>query len=93
MISKQKLMANKADSSAHGKGNPWGHPTCRFVGKTAGRIDLRLILPKFHLATLIILCGCPAFTIKTFFTCIALFGQAAKNSVAEDQNLILIRMS
>ena len=41
-----------ADLSAHGKANPCGHPTCRFVGKTTGRIDSRLILPKLHLAIL-----------------------------------------
>ena len=45
-------MANKADSSAHGKANPCGHPACIFVGKTTGHIDLRLTLPKLHLATL-----------------------------------------
>ena len=38
MIAKQ--MVNKADSSAHGKANPCGHPMCRFVGKTTGHIDL-----------------------------------------------------
>ena len=32
--------------------NPFGHPTCRFVGKTALRIDSRLTLPKFHLPAL-----------------------------------------
>ena len=51
MIAKQEQMANKADLSAHGKPNPCGHPTCRFVGKTAGCTDSRLTLPKLHLPT------------------------------------------
>ena len=50
MAEKQQIV-NKADSSAQGKANTRGQPTCRFVGKTAGRIDLRLTLPKLHLAT------------------------------------------
>ena len=54
MMAKQKQMANKADPSAHGDANPCGHPACRFVRKTAGRIDSRLTLPKLHLATRII---------------------------------------
>ena len=52
MIAKQEQMANTADSSAHDKANPCGHPACIFVRKTAGRIDSRLTLPKLHLATL-----------------------------------------
>ena len=51
IMAKQTQMANKADSSAHGKANPCGHPACRFVGKTAEHIDARLTLPKLHLAT------------------------------------------
>ena len=54
MMAKLKQMANKADSSAHGDANPCGHLACRFVRKTAGRIDSRLTLPKLHLATRII---------------------------------------
>ena len=50
-IPKLEQMADMADSSAHGKANPCGHPSCIFVRKTAGRIDLRLTLPKLHLAT------------------------------------------
>ena len=53
MIAKQKQIVNMADSSAHGKENPCSHPACRFVGKTAGRIDSRLTLPILHLATFI----------------------------------------
>ena len=49
MIAKEEQMA---DSSAYGKANPWGHPACIFVEKTAGRIDSRFTLPKLHLATL-----------------------------------------
>ena len=52
MMAKQKQMANKANLSAHGDANPCCHPACIFVGKTAGRIDSRLTLPKLHLATL-----------------------------------------
>ena len=51
MMAKQKQMANKPDSSAHGEANRCDHSACRFVGKTAGRIDSRLTLPKLHLAT------------------------------------------
>ena len=51
VMAKQKQMANKANSSARDKANPWGHPASSFVGETAGRIDARLILPKWHLAT------------------------------------------
>ena len=51
MMAKQTQMANKADSSAHGQADPYGHLTCRFVGKTPGRIDSGLTLPKLHLAT------------------------------------------
>ena len=40
---KPKQMANKADSSAHGKARPCGHPACKFIGKTAGQMDSRLI--------------------------------------------------
>ena len=50
-IAKQEQMVNKADSSAHGKANPCGHPAWRFIGNTTGRIDSRLTLPKLHLAT------------------------------------------
>ena len=42
MMAKQKQVANKDDSSAHGKANPCGHPACRFVGKSTGHIDTRL---------------------------------------------------
>ena len=51
MIAKQEQIVNKADLSAHVKANPCDHPACIFVGKTAGCIDLRLTLPKLHLAT------------------------------------------
>ena len=49
MIAKQEQMA---DSSTYGKANSWGHPAYIFVEKTAGRIDSRFTLPKWHLATL-----------------------------------------
>lgn len=49
MIAEQEQMA---DSSAHGKANPGGHPAYIFVEKTAGRIDSRFTLPKLHLAIL-----------------------------------------
>ena len=39
---KQLQMANKADSSANGKANPYSHPACTFAGKTSGCIDFRL---------------------------------------------------
>ena len=42
-MAKPKQMANKADSSAHGKARPCGHPACKFIGKWAGRMDSRLI--------------------------------------------------
>ena len=53
MIAKQEQMANKADwsaDSAHGKANPCCHTAYIFVEKTTQRIDLRLTLPKLHLA-------------------------------------------
>ena len=45
VMAKQKKMANKVDSSALGRANPYGHPTYRFVAKTTGCIDSRLTLP------------------------------------------------
>ena len=51
MIPKLEQMADMADSSAHGKANPCGHPSCIFVRTTAGHVGLRLTLPKLHLAT------------------------------------------
>ena len=58
MIAKQKQMANMADSSAHGKANPCGHPACRFLGKTARRIHSGLTLAILHLATCIMYWYC-----------------------------------
>ena len=55
MIAKQEQMANKADSSAQlARQSPVANlqPYLMKI-KTAGNIELRLILPKLHLATLI----------------------------------------
>ena len=50
MITKQMQVANKAHSWAHGKASPCSHPTCKFVRKATGHIDMRLTYPKLRLA-------------------------------------------